>query len=334
MTPPLMTSRSPAGVSPVITCSFSGRMPSRSCPGPHRRTRQRDQHAGAVHVGDEPVPGGACHGALDHVGLPEEVRDERRARRVVQLDRGSHLLDPPGVHDRDGVGHGHGLLLVMGDVHEREADLGLDPLELHLHLAPQLQVQRAERLVEQQHAGLVHDRAGERDPLLLAARELGGLAPGQRGELGELEDVVDLLLDGLGPAPPEPEGHVLEHVHVREQRVALEHRVDRPLVGLGPRDVGGADLDPAGRRVLEPRHHAQGRRLATAGRAEQREEGALRDREVDVVDRLERTELLGHPGEDEVAARAPVARYRGVAHLVSLRSAPGTRRCTWSLHQQ
>jgi hypothetical protein len=31
----------------------------------------------------------------------------------------------------------------VGDVHERDADLGLNPFELDLHLPPQLEVERA-----------------------------------------------------------------------------------------------------------------------------------------------------------------------------------------------
>ena len=52
----------------------------------------------------------------------------------------------------------------------------LDPLQLELHLLAQLQVERAERLVEQQHLRPVDERAGERDPLLLAAGELARAA--------------------------------------------------------------------------------------------------------------------------------------------------------------
>ena len=55
-------------------------------------------------------------------------------------------------------------------------DLGLDALELDLHLAAQLEVERAERLVEQQHLGVVDQGAGQGDALLLPAGELGGLA--------------------------------------------------------------------------------------------------------------------------------------------------------------
>jgi hypothetical protein len=77
-----------------------------------------------------------------------------RGQVVEHLGR-THLLDPAEVHHRDRVGHGHGLLLVVGDVDEGQPDLGLDPLELDLHLAAQLEVQRAERLVEQEHLGAV-----------------------------------------------------------------------------------------------------------------------------------------------------------------------------------
>jgi len=60
----------------------------------------------------------------------------------------------------------------MGDVDEGDPDLPLDPLQLDLHVLPELEVERPERLVEEQDLRMVDDRAGERDPLALAAREL------------------------------------------------------------------------------------------------------------------------------------------------------------------
>ena len=72
-------------------------------------------------------------------------------------------------------------------------DLGLDPLELELHLPAQLEVEGAERLVEQQHLGPVDQRPGQRDPLLLAAGELVRLAAGQLRRAHQLEHVADLL---------------------------------------------------------------------------------------------------------------------------------------------
>ena len=131
----------------------------------------------------------------------------------------------------------------MGDVHERDADLGLDALELDLHLPAQLEVESAERLVEQQHLRAVDQRPGQGHALLLAAGELAGAALAEAAELDQLEHLVDLLLDVLDAAAAQPEGDVLEDVEVREQRVVLEHRVDRALVGLEPADVLPGDGD-------------------------------------------------------------------------------------------
>ena len=95
---------------------------------------------------------------------------------LVDLGRRADLLDAAVVEHRDAVAHGQRLLLVVGDEDEGDADLALDRLELDLHLLAELEVERAERLVEQQHPGPVDQRPGERDPLALAARELAGLA--------------------------------------------------------------------------------------------------------------------------------------------------------------
>ncbi len=92
----------------------------------------------------------------------------------------------------------------MGDVHEGDADLGLDALELQLHLAAQLQVEGAERLVEEEHLGVVDQRAGHGDALLLAAGELVRLLPRLLAELDQLQHLLDLLLHALDPAPRRP----------------------------------------------------------------------------------------------------------------------------------
>ena len=118
-------------------------------------------------------------------------------------------------------------------------------LQLELHLLAQLQVERAERLVEQQDARAVDQRAGERDPLLLAARELARLAPVEPGEADELEDFEHALpqLAAAHALAAQPEGDVLEDRQVREERVALEDRVDVALVRRQPGDVAVAEVD-------------------------------------------------------------------------------------------
>ena len=70
---------------------------------------------------------------------------------LVDLRRRPDLLDPPVVEDRDPVRHRQRLLLVVRDVDEGDPHVRLDRLQLHLHLLAELQVERAERLVQEQH---------------------------------------------------------------------------------------------------------------------------------------------------------------------------------------
>ena len=114
------------------------------------------------------------------------------------------------------------------------------PLQLELHLLAQLQVERAERLVEEQHARAVDERPRQGDALLLAAARAGA-ACASRGPSSRRE------LDGLGhtPAPisrPRPCARAgrtrrCRPRQVREQRVALEDGVDVALVRRQRRHV-------------------------------------------------------------------------------------------------
>ena len=51
----------------------------------------------------------------------------------------------------------------------------MEPLQLEPHVVPQRRVQVRQRLVEQEHRRLAHDRAADRDALALPARELARL---------------------------------------------------------------------------------------------------------------------------------------------------------------
>ncbi len=190
--------------------------------------------------------------------LPMKLATNAVRGRLVELARRRHLLDAPAVHHRDAVGHGERLFLVVRHVDRRDADLALQPLQLDLHVVAQLLVERAERLVEQEHGRPGDERARERDPLLLAAGKLARIALAVAGELHERER--------LGDAPPdlrplhalhaEAERHVLRDGAVREQRVVLEHHADAAQVRRHARDVGSVDRDHAGVRRDEAGHRA------------------------------------------------------------------------------
>ena len=79
---------------------------------------------------------------------------------LVEVRGSASCSTRPAVHHRDPVGHRQRLLLVVGDVDEGRPGRLLDPLQLELHLVAQLQVEGAERLVEEQRRGSVDERAG------------------------------------------------------------------------------------------------------------------------------------------------------------------------------
>ena len=145
-----------------------------------------------------------------------------------------------------------------------------------------------QRLVEQEHLGIAHDRAAHRHPLPLAAGELARKALEVRVEVQDLRRVRDALLHDLGVrlAQLQAERHVLGDGHVRIQRVALEHHRDVAVLGLDVVDDLAVDGDRAGGDLLESRQHAQQRRLAAARRPDQHDELAVLDVEADAVQDL------------------------------------------------
>ena len=158
----------------------------------------------------------------------------------------------------------------MGHVDECDPDLLLDRLQFDLHLLAELEIERAERLVEEEHARPIDEGAGKRDALPLAARQLAGLPPliaGQADHVERLADPARPLL--LRYVPDEqPVRDVVADRHMREQRVVLEHGVHVAQEWRLARDVDALEQDTPGRRQLEAGDHSEGRGLARARRAE------------------------------------------------------------------
>ena len=72
-------------------------------------------------------------------------------------------------------------------VDECRPDGLLQGAQVELQLLAELGVESAHRLVEQEHGRLEHERARQRDALLLATGELVGLALGERAHLDQVE---------------------------------------------------------------------------------------------------------------------------------------------------
>ena len=173
----------------------------------------------------------------------------------------------------------------MRDHDAGHAHLLDDADQLELGALAQFFVERAQGLVQQQQTRPLGQATRQRHPLLLAAGKLMRLAFGVGLELHQVQHASHALLDlGLGQVvTPQAKGHVVPHTQVGEQRVALEHHVDRPLVGRQPDDVPTLQHNLTRGRHLKARQHAQQGRLAAARRAQQRKNFTLLDVERHII---------------------------------------------------
>ena len=124
---------------------------------------------------------------------PMKRGDEAAARPVVEILGPPDLRHQAFVHDGDAVRHGERFFLVVRDVDEGDAEIGMQAAHLELQVLAQLLVERAQRLVHQQQARLEDDGAGERHPLLLAAGELARIALAVARQMNQLERLADQL---------------------------------------------------------------------------------------------------------------------------------------------
>ncbi len=206
---------------------------------------------------------------------------------VIDVVRRADLLDLAAVHDDHPIGERHRLDLVMGDVDRRRRNFLVHLLDLGAHLDAQFGVEIGQRLVEQEDLGVADDGAAHRDTLALPARQLLRPAAEQVGDVENAGGILDPLLDlGLRKLlQPQTERHVLVHGHVRVERVVLEHHRDVPVLWRHVVDQLVADIDLARGRFLQTGNHPQGRGLAAARWADQHDELAVADVEVDAGDR-------------------------------------------------
>jgi hypothetical protein len=184
--------------------------------------------------------------------------------------------------------------------------------ELELGLLAELLVEGRKGFVEQEHLRPLGECTSERDALALPARELLGVASGELLQLDEPQHFVDPGgdLPAGQPILPQAEGDVPLDAHVREQRIGLEHHVDRTAVGRHAGEVLVRKDDAPVRRLLEPREDAHERRLSAAGRAEKTEEFAVEDIKGKRVHGGDLAKALRHALEADERSRSRVGPRR------------------------
>ena len=161
------------------------------------------------------------------------------------------------------------------------------PLQHGHHLVDHDGGEAERRLVEHQELGLAHQRLGDRQHLLLAARQDAGQRGrplGQHGEEIVDEVVAPLFLAAVEARAVEAELEVGVHVLAAEQAAALgdmqQAEIDdamRPRAGNGLAVEG----DGAGRRPQQAGNGAQQGALAGAVAADQGDDRAGRHRKID-----------------------------------------------------
>src|SRR5450756_362167 len=166
-----------------------------------------------------------------------------------------------------------------------DAKLRVQLFDLGAHLHPEFCVQVGQRLVEQEHLRVAHDGAAHGYALALAARELARVALKVLHQSQNVSRHLDALAHFLAALAGElhREGHVVEHGHVRVERVVLEHHGDVALLRRHLVDHAPADLDLAARYLLQAGDHAQQRGLAAARRADQHAELSVLDPDIHAV---------------------------------------------------
>ena len=201
-----------------------------------------DAHSGAARRDGQHQPQGGApavqpDGVAVQRGAGQNVLAAGQPRGGNALRVGKNGLGGTGAQHLPLVQHDHffaqavGLVPVVGHQQGSARKVCQQAAYLALYLLPQVAVQRAERLVQHQDAGLAHQNARQRGALLLSAGKLGRVALGKRfqphgaqhfGAGGAAGGRVFFCLQAAED--------ILLHGHVGEQGVVLEQQPYAPLL--------------------------------------------------------------------------------------------------------
>jgi primosomal protein N' (replication factor Y) (superfamily II helicase) len=256
---------------------------------------------------DQSVDDPACE---DVPGSDELSRPARPGREVELLGRA--LLDDGAVaHERDPVCEREGLLAVVGDEDDGDAERADDLRHLGAQRLAQERVDIRPGLVEEHELRGRGECARHGDALLLTSGQLVRESPAQAVESDDRKELG--YATGASTAG-ETEAHVLGDREVREEGVVLEDHPDAALLwrypGACPGDGSTGDLNRASVGTLEASHEPEKRGLTAAGGAEERDDLAAVDAERGSVDSNDLAKTLRHVLESDHRA----LHVRGTLH--------------------
>ncbi len=187
-------------------------------------------------------------------------------------------------HDHDAIGQKHGLVDVMGDEQDGAAEVAPDLQQPLLHAEPRLRVESAERFVEQHdlptgqngaHHGRTLPHAPRQGVRIMVQEVAQTVTPrqfrgsdairfvGASGERGRKRDVA-------------------KHGAPGQKQILLQHVAD---LARAAADVLPIEHDASRAGLQQTRNHVEERALAAAGGAEDADELAGPDLEIDMAQR-------------------------------------------------
>src|SRR2546423_361405 len=219
---------------------------------------------------------------------PRELRlkaDLGDVARPWQIDAIDALHGPRARgDDDDAVREGDRLLQVVRHEHDRCARRGPQLQELVLHQRARLHIECTERFVHEEETRLVYERLCQRGTFAHATRELVRVVTLESGETDPLDPIACALLRlaARDPAKTWTRRDVVEHVLPWKDGIDLKDIAD--VTPDAPHRYA-PDEHLALARWLETGDQGERRRLAAAGRTDDRAELAVLDDEIEVAQR-------------------------------------------------
>src|SRR6185312_2175575 len=169
----------------------------------------------------------------------------------------------------------HVLVHVVTDIDDGNVELAVQPLDERHDLGLARFVERRERLVHQEDAGLRQQRAADRDALFIAAGQIGGPPVEQRAEPKQGHQRIEL---DLVPTVPRAIEEIAAHREMGEQPRLLKDIADAALLGRRVEVIGAGvqrlafDNDPPDIGLHQPGDGVDQRGFAGAGTAIKRDD--------------------------------------------------------------
>ena len=207
-----------------------------------------------------------------------------------------YVSDRPVFNDETLVEHGHLIadradnIHLVRDENDRQAEAAVDVAQQAEDGLRRLRIERRRRFVAEQQLRMIGERPRDTDALLLSAGELRGVFVAMLGQFDEFEQLADPRVHfgvGVFASQLEREANVVANRLGADQVEVLENHPRLAAVGLKLgfrqlRDIAAVNQNATAVRSFQEIQRANQRALAGTRGADDAEDLALLDAQVDV----------------------------------------------------